>query len=548
MAKLTLDTVANPENQSSFVSQLNSNFDAIETALENTVSRDGTSPNTLTADLDLNNQKIVNLATPTASADAATKAYVDSVATSGVTGPAGTNGTNGTNGTDGDDGWAPVLAVVSDSARRVLQVTDWTGGSGTEPTSPVYIGSSGFTAVLADAVDIRGAAGTSGAGTGDLLAANNLSDIANATTARTNLGLAIGTDVQAYDAELAAIAGLVSAADRLPYFTGSGTASLATFTSAGRALIDDADASAQRTTLGLAIGTDVQAYDAELAAIAGLTSAADRVPYFTGSGTAALATFTSAGRALVDDADVSAQRTTLGLGDASTLNLASQAQAEAGLSNTTLMTPLRTAEAIAALASGGSGGGGLIGIQAFTSSGTYTPTTGAGSAFAIITGGGGGGGGTSTASGAGGGAAGATAFLFISSPAVTTVTIGSGGSGNTGNSAGTSGGTTSFGTTTAGGGAGGLGGGESSPSGVDGSSTTANATFSIDGGDGSAALSETGGLGGASFWGGGGRGGGGTAGSTGGTGAKGSGGGGGRDGGGDGGAGGGGIVVVFEFG
>jgi hypothetical protein len=548
MAKLTLDTVANPENQSSFVSQLNSNFDAIETALENTVSRDGTSPNTLTADLDLNNQKIVNLATPTASADAATKAYVDSVATSGVTGPAGTNGTNGTNGTDGDDGWAPVLAVVSDSARRVLQVTDWTGGSGTEPTSPVYIGSSGFTAVLADAVDIRGAAGTSGAGTGDLLAANNLSDIANATTARTNLGLAIGTDVQAYDAELAAIAGLVSAADRLPYFTGSGTASLATFTSAGRALIDDADASAQRTTLGLAIGTDVQAYDAELAAIAGLTSAADRVPYFTGSGTAALATFTSAGRALVDDADVSAQRTTLGLGDASTLNLASQAQAEAGLSNTTLMTPLRTAEAIAALASGGSGGGGLIGIQAFTSSGTYTPTTGAGSAFAIITGGGGGGGGTSTASGAGGGAAGATAFLFISSPAVTTVTIGSGGSGNTGNSAGTSGGTTSFGTTTAGGGAGGLGGGEASPSGVDGSSTTANATFSIDGGDGSAALSETGGLGGASFWGGGGRGGGGTAGSTGGTGAKGSGGGGGRDGGGDGGAGGGGIVVVFEFG
>jgi hypothetical protein len=548
MAKLTLDTVANPENQSSFVSQLNSNFDAIETALENTVSRDGTSPNTLTADLDLNNQKIVNLATPTASADAATKAYVDSVATSGVTGPAGTNGTNGTNGTDGDDGWAPVLAVVSDSARRVLQVTDWTGGSGTEPTSPVYIGSSGFTAVLADAVDIRGAAGTSGAGTGDLLAANNLSDIANATTARTNLGLAIGTDVQAYDAELAAIAGLVSAADRLPYFTGSGTASLATFTSAGRALIDDADASAQRTTLGLAIGTDVQAYDAELAAIAGLTSAADRVPYFTGSGTAALATFTSAGRALVDDADVSAQRTTLGLGDASTLNLASQAQAEAGLSNTTLMTPLRTAEAIAALASGGSGGGGLIGIQAFTSSGTYTPTTGAGSAFAIITGGGGGGGGTSTASGAGGGAAGATAFLFISSPAVTTVTIGSGGSGNTGNSAGTSGGTTSFGTTTAGGGAGGLGGGESSPSGVDGSSTTANATFSIDGGDGSAALSETGGLGGASFWGGGGRGGGGTAGSAGGTGAKGSGGGGGRDGGGDGGAGGGGIVVVFEFG
>lgn len=91
-----------------------------------------------------------------------------------------------------------------------------------------------------------------------------------------------------------------------------------TISTAGAALIDDASASAQRTTLGVAIGTDVQAYDAELAAIAGLTSAADQLPYFTGSGTASLATFTAAGRAILDDADASAQRTTLGLGTAAT--------------------------------------------------------------------------------------------------------------------------------------------------------------------------------------------------------------------------------------
>jgi hypothetical protein len=95
------------------------------------------------------------------------------------------------------------------------------------------------------------AKGAAGAGTGDMLAANNLSDVASAATSRTNLGLAIGTDVQAYDAELAALAGLTSAADKGIQFTSSGTASVYTLTTAGKALLDDADTSAQRTTLGL---------------------------------------------------------------------------------------------------------------------------------------------------------------------------------------------------------------------------------------------------------------------------------------------------------
>lgn len=73
-----------------------------------------------------------------------------------------------------------------------------------------------------------------------------------------------------------------------------------------------------------------QPLDAELTALAGLVSAADRLPYFTGAGAASLATFTTYARSLLDDPDATTARATLGLGTASTLNAPAAGNAAAG--------------------------------------------------------------------------------------------------------------------------------------------------------------------------------------------------------------------------
>lgn len=57
-----------------------------------------------------------------------------------------------------------------------------------------------------------------------------------------------------------------------------------------------------------------QPLDTELTALATVTSAADALPYFTGSGTATTTTLTTAARSILDDTSVGAIRTTLGVG------------------------------------------------------------------------------------------------------------------------------------------------------------------------------------------------------------------------------------------
>lgn len=173
MAKLTTTDITNISGAETVaLAAINANNALIETAMENTLSRDGTSPNTMSADLDMNSNDILNVAS----------LEVDTLTLGGEE----FTGELFSVGAQGDKGWAPVFAVVNDSTRRVLQLVDYVGGAGTEPTANLneYVGSTGYTATIGSGVDIRGPAG---AGTGDMLYSDNLASMASAATSFANI-------------------------------------------------------------------------------------------------------------------------------------------------------------------------------------------------------------------------------------------------------------------------------------------------------------------------------------------------------------------------
>lgn len=229
------------------------------------------------------------------------------------------------------------------------------------------------------------------AGITDLAVADGGTGASDASGARTNLGLVIGTDVQAFGARLDDVAGLTPT-DGI-FIVGNGTnfvgesgstartslglGSMATQNSNGVTItggtldgvnitnstigsggvigIDGGGTGATiaadaRNNLGLEIGVDIMGYDALLASVAGLTFTTDNYIYGTGADTAAVGTITGFGRSIAAVADAAATRTLIGLGTAATagdastsakgiVELATDAETQTGTDTARAITP-----------------------------------------------------------------------------------------------------------------------------------------------------------------------------------------------------------------
>lgn len=82
MTKLTLSNVTNLQNESSVVTAIATNNAATIAAVENTISRDGTTPNHMNAELDMNSNSIINLPDATTDQEPATYSQLLDFATS----------------------------------------------------------------------------------------------------------------------------------------------------------------------------------------------------------------------------------------------------------------------------------------------------------------------------------------------------------------------------------------------------------------------------------------------------------------------------------
>ena len=229
-----------------------------------------------------------------------------------------------------------------------LKVVDGGTGASTPGLARSNLGLGSISVQNSNNINITGGNIT---GITDLAILDGGTGASNKSDARTNLGLVIGTDVQPYDEDLADIASLtpnsnnfiVGDGDKFVQKSASearsslGLGSLAlqnvngvlinggSITGITDLAVSDGGTGAStpaqaRINLGINLGTDIQPFDQELAAIAALVSAENKGIQFTGDGTASTFTLSDVALEFLDDDSDSLQRVTLGLGNISVQN------------------------------------------------------------------------------------------------------------------------------------------------------------------------------------------------------------------------------------
>lgn len=133
MSKITLTNLVNLQNETTAVGAINANNATLVAALDNTLSRDGTTPNQMGADLDMNSNSILNLPTPTSNYEPIRLIDVSTINGGGITvSPLPAGGTTGqvlekNSSTNFDVSWDTLVGIpAGGSTSQVLEKTSGT--------------------------------------------------------------------------------------------------------------------------------------------------------------------------------------------------------------------------------------------------------------------------------------------------------------------------------------------------------------------------------------------------------------------------------------
>lgn len=181
--------------------QMNANFEALRDAFDNTLSLDGSTPNTMSADLDMGGNDILNAGTVNADnvvvdgADLTTSVAAAASSASAAASSASSAASSASSAASSASAAAAVADTLPDWQGAWVTATAYAVGDLVRESGAVYICLVAHTSGTF-ATDLSGAKwelfvdkGAAGGGTGDMLAANNLSDVSNAATARNNLAV-----------------------------------------------------------------------------------------------------------------------------------------------------------------------------------------------------------------------------------------------------------------------------------------------------------------------------------------------------------------------